>query len=202
MAVGPKVNRYLLASEQRVFAVRRHWAALASAFTLFAGFLLFGLLCLWVFRHTQIGLTFSVFFLIFSLLWLLWLIGDWYVEEIVVTNRRVLLVSGIVTKKVGIMPLIKVTDLTFEQSFWGRLLGYGTFIVESAGQDQALSRIDYLARPLLRYRQVSALLFGTDMDKDPEDVGDLAEDRHDTAPIPVILPRRPRRRRRRRPPGV
>lgn len=204
MAAGPKVNRYLLASEQRVFAVRRHWASLASAFTLFIGFILLGLIVLWVFRHAAFGMTVAVFFLIFSALWMLWQIGDWYFEEIVVTNRRVLLVRGIVTKKVGIMPLIKVTDLTFEQSFFGRLLGYGTFIVESAGQDQALSRIDYLARPLLRYRQVSALLFGTDMDRDPEDVGDLADDRHVTAPIPRIPPRRSRARRRRwrRPPGA
>ena len=80
------------------------------------------------------------------------------------------------------MPLIKVTDLTFQQTLWGRMLGYGTFIVESAGQDQALSRIDYMARPLHRYRQISALLFGTVVDTDPEDVGA----RHDTAPIPVV----------------
>jgi len=41
-----------------------------------------------------------------------------------------------------------------------------------------------MARPLYRYRQISALLFGTDIDTDPEDSGMGA--RHDTAPIPVI----------------
>ena len=45
------------------------------------------------------------------------------------------------------MPLSKVTDLTFQRSLRGRLLGCGTFIVESAGQIQALNRIYYVPRP-------------------------------------------------------
>jgi uncharacterized membrane protein YdbT with pleckstrin-like domain len=179
---GPKVSRYLLSSEQRVFAVRRHWMALASTFLLFLAFLVGGLLLLALFRRHPPAETFAVFFLIFSVLWFLWYVLDWYFEELVVTNRRVLLVTGVLNRKVGIMPLIKVTDLTFEQTLTGRLLGYGTFIVESAGQVQGLDRIDYIARPLYRYRQISALLFGTDIDSDPEDRGA----RHDTAPIPVV----------------
>jgi hypothetical protein len=179
---GPKIGRYLLNSEQRVFAVRRHWMALATTFLLFLGFLLLGFLLLVAFRDHPQGETFAVFFIIFSVLWFLWFVLDWYFEEIVVTNRRVLLITGVLNRKVGIMPLIKVTDLTFEQTVTGRTFGYGTFIIESAGQDQALSRINYLPRPLLRYRQISALLFGTDVDIDPEDLGA----RHDTAPIPAI----------------
>lgn len=180
---GPKVGRYLLSSEQRVFAVRRHWMALASTFLLFLGFLLVGLLLLVVFRDHPVGESFAIFFLIFSLLWFLWFVLDWYFEELVVTNRRVLLVTGVLNRKVGVMPLIKVTDLTFEQPLQGRWLGYGTFIIESAGQDQALSRIAYVPRPLHRYRQISALLFGTDVDVDPEDV---TRSRNDTTPLPVI----------------
>lgn len=184
--VGPKVGRYLLSSEQRVFAVRRHWMALASTFLLFLAFLIGGLLLLVALRHHPVGESFAIFFLIFSVLWFLWFVLDWYFEELVVTNRRVLLVTGVLNRKVGIMPLIKVTDLTFEQTLWGRVFQYGTFIVESAGQDQALSRIAFVARPLHRYRQISALLFGTDVDVDPEDVNT----RHDTAPIPMIKPKK------------
>src|SRR5215468_9804953 len=180
---GPRVGRYLLSSEQRVFAVRRHWMALASTFLLFLGFLLVGLLLLVVFRDHPVGGPFAIFILIFSVLWFLWFVLDWYFEELVVTNRRVLLVTGVLNLKVVGMPLIKVTDLTFEQPLQGRWLGYGTFIIESAGQDQALSRIAYVPRPLHRYRQISALLFGTDVDVDPEDV---ARSRNDTTPLPVI----------------
>jgi uncharacterized membrane protein YdbT with pleckstrin-like domain len=180
---GPKIGRYLLKSEQRKFAVRRHWMALATTFLLFLGFLLLGFLLLVAFRDHPQGETFAVFFIIFSVLWFLWFVLDWYFEEIVVTDRRVLLFTGVLNRKVGIMPLIKVTDLTFEQTLTGRTLGYGTFIIESAGQDQALSRIEYLPHPLLLYQRISEELFGTDADIDPEDV-----DAHnnDTAPIPAI----------------
>ena len=56
--------------------------------------------------------------------------------------------------------LTKVTDLTFRRSLRGRLLGYGTLIVESAGQDQALSHIDYIPRPEEVYEALSELIFG------------------------------------------
>jgi hypothetical protein len=46
------------------------------------------------------------------------------------------------------MPPVKVADMSFSQrSFQGRLLGYGTFILESAGQDQALRVVDHLPYP-------------------------------------------------------
>jgi hypothetical protein len=61
---------------------------------------------------------------------------------------------------VAIMPLSKVTDMTYERTLFGRILGYGVFVMESAGQDQALSRIGYLPSPDVLYHDVSALLFG------------------------------------------
>jgi hypothetical protein len=52
--------------------------------------------------------------------------------------------------------------MRFERSAIARVLGYGTFIVESAGQDQALSRIDHLPYPEQLYIEVCGLIF-----KDP-----------------------------------
>lgn len=59
------------------------------------------------------------------------------------------------------MPLAKVTDLTYERTIVGRLLGYGVFVIESAGQQQALSRIAYIPHPDQLYHEVSGLLFGS-----------------------------------------
>jgi hypothetical protein len=42
----------------------------------------------------------------------------------------------------------------------GRILGYGTVIVESAGQDQAFERIKYIPRPEEVYEALSELVFG------------------------------------------
>jgi hypothetical protein len=55
------------------------------------------------------------------------------------------------------MPLAKVTDMSFQRSAMGRIFGYGEFILESAGQDQALNRVDYLPYPEQLYLEVCGL---------------------------------------------
>ncbi|MGE0300846.1 MAG: PH domain-containing protein, partial [Pseudonocardia sp.] len=60
----------------------------------------------------------------------------------------------------GMMPLGKVTDLTFRRTFMGRILNYGTMIVESAGQIQALNKVRYMPRPEEIYEALSELIFG------------------------------------------
>ena len=84
----------------------------------------------------------------------------WWIERIVITDKRVMLAQGFIVHKIAMMPLTKVTDLTFERSLRGRILGYGTLIVESAGQIQALNRIDYIPRPEEVYEALSELVFG------------------------------------------
>ena len=155
-----KLDRYLLRSEDQVFWVRRHWVSLASAGGRLALFWFTGLLVLWLVNSVTVLRSLLVIFFVGTLVWFAWIVAAWYVERFVVTTKRVLLVSGIISRKVAIMPLVKVTDLTYEQSGFGRLLDYGSFIIESAGQQQALSRVDYLPDPNLRYHQLSELLFG------------------------------------------
>ena len=73
-----------------------------------------------------------------------------------------LLATGVFTRSVNMMPLTKVTDMRFERSAAGRLLGYGKFIVESAGQDQALRSVDHLPYPEQLYLEVCGLIFTPD----------------------------------------
>ena len=84
---------------------------------------------------------------------------EWFENYFVVTSQRMLLTSGLVTRKVAMMPLVKVTDMSFQRNFQGRLLGYGTFILESAGQDQALRIVDHLPYPEQLYLEVCGLIF-------------------------------------------
>jgi membrane protein YdbS with pleckstrin-like domain len=176
------VARYLLRTERQIFAVRRHGASLAWAAGLLGLYWLGGLLALWLFVGVELLRLTALSFLGLSALWFVWVLIDWHYERFIVTNQRVLLVSGVLTRRVAIMPLIKVTDLTFEQTLPGRILHYGTFIIESAGQEQALSRVDYLPQPNLHYLQVSELLFGPKPKVDPEDV----EVTGSTQPVPHL----------------
>jgi hypothetical protein len=85
-----------------------------------------------------------------------WAAGQWWVDRFVLTTDRILSLSGILSKKVVSMPLAKITDLTYERSLGGRLLGYGSLDLESAGQ-QGLERIDFLPDPDYFYRAVMSL---------------------------------------------
>jgi uncharacterized membrane protein YdbT with pleckstrin-like domain len=86
-------------------------------------------------------------------------VADWRVTYFTVTNNRMILVSGLVVRKVAMMPLIKVTDMSFQRSAMGRVFGYGEFIVESAQQKQALRSINFLPYPEQLYLEVCGLLF-------------------------------------------
>ena len=124
--------------------------------------LVIGVLLARIFDSVDFVQMIAVYFCIFVVARWVWRIVDWNHEVLIVTDKRLLLLTGIFTRNVAIMPLVKVTDLTFHRSSTGLLLGYGKFVVESAGQDQALSTIDYVPKPERLYVQISELLFGGD----------------------------------------
>jgi membrane protein YdbS with pleckstrin-like domain len=160
--VPASVYRVLLPHERRVITVRFHPAVLIKPVGLaLGGLAIAGLL-------STIARLNGTILLIVWLAWLilvirlLYAIYTWLEDYFVVTSARLLLSTGVIKKTVNMMPLGKVTDMRFERSAMGRLLGYGTFIVESAGQDQALHNIDHLPYPEQLYLEVCGLIF-----KDP-----------------------------------
>lgn len=90
---------------------------------------------------------------------MVWFFLEWDFARFIVTNRRIILVTGLINRKVAMMPLFRVTDMTYNQSLAGRLFGWGTFVVESAGQDQALRVVKRVPSPDRLYRTISALMF-------------------------------------------
>ena len=160
MLAPREIDEYLLPTERRVIRVRMHWAVMAKILLSTGLFLLLMIIVQSYFPGNALidNLTFYlalaavVRFTVSTILW--------WIERIVITDKRVMLAEGIVTHNVGMMPLSKVTDLTFRRTFGGRLLGYGTLIVESAGQIQALNKIRYIPRPDEIYEALSELIFG------------------------------------------
>ena len=154
------VNRYLLPHEQQVITVRKHPAVLIGSIALVVGGLvLAGVLSELIGRHSGYALLVIWVAWLVLLIYLLVRIVEWFENYFVVTSQRMLLTSGLVTRKVAMMPLVKVTDMSFQRNFQGRLLGYGTFILESAGQDQALRIVDHLPYPEQLYLEVCGLIF-------------------------------------------
>lgn len=85
----------------------------------------------------------------------LWL--EQYLDVFVITNVRVLRVSGIVNLKQASTPLSRILDITLEQPLLGRVLHYGHFVFESAAQDQGLRDIKFVPKPLVRDHMIQTL---------------------------------------------
>ena len=158
--VPASVNRYLLPHERQVITVHQHPAILIRPiFEVLIGLAIAG----WLSNSIANGNGTAIL-----VIWVLWglvllrlaiKVWEWVVTYFVVTSQRFLLANGIVTRKVNMMPLAKVTDMTFQRSPMGRILGFGEFILESAGQDQALTNVDYLPYPEQLYLEVCGLIF-------------------------------------------
>jgi len=154
------IDEYLLSTERRVIRVRQHFAVMLKDILLTALFLLLMVLAQRHLTPSVLVDNLTFYLSLVAVLRFTVLVILWWIERIVITDKRVMLAQGLIVHRVGMMPLSKVTDLTFQRSLRGRLLGYGTLIVESAGQIQALSRIDYIPRPEEVYEALSELVFG------------------------------------------
>jgi uncharacterized membrane protein YdbT with pleckstrin-like domain len=93
------------------------------------------------------------------LIWLLARIVSWWVHYFVVTSKRLVLATGVLRRRVNALPLDKITDIEFQQTQTGRLLGYGQFEVFSAGQDPRMKTFRFLPYPAQLYLEVSGLIF-------------------------------------------
>ncbi|GAA2165677.1 PH domain-containing protein [Pedococcus bigeumensis] len=156
-----EIDRYLVDGERIVFAVHQHWGRVAEP----VGSAVVGLvLAFWVDARIDPSLgTLS------SILWWAWFavvaraawkVVNWRHDWFIATDKRLLLFHGFITRRVPMMPLTKVTDMAYERSVPGRIFGYGRFVLESAGQDQALHKVTFVPDPDHHYRVICSEIFG------------------------------------------
>ena len=158
--VPASVNRYLLPHERQVVSVHQHPAVLSGRiFFVLVGFVAAVWLSISVAPGNGTALLIIWFLWGLLLAWLAVKVVDWSLNYFVVTSQRLLLAQGFIVRKVNMMPLAKVTDMSFQRTAVGQILGYGEFIVESAGQDQALRNVRFLPHPEQLYLEVCALIF-------------------------------------------
>ena len=193
------VEKYLLPDEQAVVVTRRHWAVLIEPTVKFLPVFLIGGWLLVLDPENRVTSSAGLLVILGSLIYYGLRVGEWWMRHFIVSRRRVLLTSGVIVRTVTLLPLRRITDLTWQETLLGQVLGYGTFRFESAGQDQALRHLTYMPDAQTRYRQVSELLFGSDKaaaatgddegNEEPEPPPPPRPEgagRHDTEPIPRL----------------
>jgi hypothetical protein len=199
------IEKYLLPNEGWEIITQRHPAVLIRPTLIFLPVLLAGGWLLVLDPANRFTSSVGLLVLVGALIFYGLRLAEWWMRHFIVTRRRVLLTSGVIVRTVTLLPLRRITDLTWQETLGGQLLGYGTFRFESAGQDQALRHLTYVPDAQTVYKDISALLFGRDYggpaaggdesgDDERDDVGDSAasgrraNDRHDTAPITRPIP--------------
>lgn len=188
----PGPGRYLAGDEKVVLQARRHVAVLAGPAAAAAGAILLALFVGLVVSPGDGGDlldTLGGLFALWFLLRFFWRTWEWWVDRIFVTEKRIFEVSGLLTRKVASMPLGNLTDVTYQRSLLGRLLGYGELIVETAGQAQALSRIAYLSHPDEFYRAITGLVTASLLPaaSPPDEIRPNRDEEDDTGPLPQVI---------------
>lgn len=159
-------SKYLMDNEEKVLAVRRHPASLLRYIgEVFGGLILAGLFSEWLGPGPAMTLIWVAWLVVLSRL--VWKVIAWSVEFFIVTEHRLMYLRGIIRRRVGMIPLRKISDIKLERPLQGRLLDYGTFIMESAGQDQAFRNVTFMPYPEQLYFEVSSMIFPV-VDESPD----------------------------------
>ena len=162
------VEKYLLPDERAKVVTRRHWAVLIEPTVKFIPVFAAGSWLLVFDPVNRVTSSAGLLVLLGALVYYGLHVWEWLLRHFIVSTRRVLLTSGIIVRTVTLLPLRRITDLTWQETLLGNLLGsvglrgYGTFRFESAGQDQALRYLTFVPDAGELYVEVSRLLFGSD----------------------------------------
>ncbi len=160
-----EIPKYLADTETTILGGQIHEATMILPVSIFAG----GSIAILLAFGQADSVPMQQFLVVTWILlatWLAWRWFEWTRELTFISGYRMIKIQGIITRQIRMMPIGKVTDMTYNKTPLGILLGYGTFIVESAGQDQAFSRLPFIPDPDNTYRHIQNLLFK----KVPQDV--------------------------------
>ena len=137
-------------NEHIIFVTRQHWLVLLGQI-LAKRVLALGMVILitliwriWL-PHTLVPLAYLL--LILPLLGLLRNVIIWTSRQYIVTDWRVIQISGVFSKEVTDSSLEKVNDVKLEQSFGGRLLNYGDLEILTASE-LGINRFTYVGQPI------------------------------------------------------
>src|SRR5665809_16175 len=122
----------------------------------------------------------------------------WTNERILVTDRRIATVGGFMARRVSSWPYVRIHDLGLRRSIMGRLLGFGSVVIEATTPGSAPLVLERIPDPNGFYRDVMEVLMEgplpdmVEVDRDQPDETDEAvarpsEDEADTGPLPRVV---------------
>lgn len=154
------MQKYLLGGERPIIADHQHWGKVAREIALLVVVvvLVLGLdTSLPASAGSVVNLLWIAVLVLFG--WTAWKVALWRKNWFVATDKRMMLNHGLINVDVAMLSLTKVVDLTYTRSTMGRLLGYGTFVRESAGQHQSMREVKWVKKPEVNFNRLCAAIF-------------------------------------------
>jgi hypothetical protein len=193
--------KFLLPYEPLVIMTRLHWALLVVRVLRTTPVLTLGISAILIASDGRLaftdGATDSPFLfwsglilLLLSFLYACVQVLTWSVRWLIVSRRRVLYASYLRSRPTATRPLRRISDVTFQESTVGRLLGYGSIRFEPVSYDQEPFQLAFVPYAAALSEQGNLLLSAKDWAGfygEGDDEGDL--DDAPTRPIgPPLLP--------------
>jgi uncharacterized membrane protein YdbT with pleckstrin-like domain len=134
----PYLNSLLGENEQIILVARQHWFVLFEKIateTILFVLILIGVTLAWTLVPVLAPFAPLGYLLLFlPIISGLGDVANWLTRKYVVTTRRVVQISGIFSKNVVDSSLEKVNDVMMQQSFLGRMFGYGDIEILTASE--------------------------------------------------------------------
>jgi uncharacterized membrane protein YdbT with pleckstrin-like domain len=143
------MGQQLLDGENLVNELHRHWIVLARGLALPAALLVLAFLADLLLGSAiprDVRLLLPLAAAAVAGIWLIVVWVRWNATSVTMTDRRVILASGVFGRQTKVIPLDRVQDVTTRQNLAGRMLGYGTVEIDAAGTSGA-EVIDHLPAP-------------------------------------------------------
>ena len=146
------VMQQLGANEKILYTERHHWVFFVAEmikWILFAAAVLALVIVLrvWFFEGASWVWWLLLIFLVPAVR-IAWGFLSWRMNVYVLTNRRVIESTGVLSKRVADSSLEKLTDIVLKQSILGRMLNYGDIIVLTAAAGAGINNLKQIRRPM------------------------------------------------------
>jgi membrane protein YdbS with pleckstrin-like domain len=135
-----------------VYQARLHWVIFFWPVVLLCSGLFIGL------EFEQVRML-GIFFIVFSLLWILMMWVTYQSSSLTIKKTQVILRTGFLVRNTMDIPLSKIESIDIRRTLLGSLLHYGAVVITGTGGSRQM--INYLNRPLTCRRYIEQLMHNT-----------------------------------------
>lgn len=145
------LTQQLGANEKIIYTERHHWIfpiAEMIKWILFAAVIVVVLVLLKSWQPGWSWVNWLFLVLLVPALRIAWGFVSWRMNVYALTNRRVVEVTGVISKTVADSSLEKLTDVVLRQGPLGRVLGYGDIEVLTAAAGAGINDLKQIRKPM------------------------------------------------------